>query len=87
MLFFQHEASCSDGQIRLIDGYTERYGRVEICSDQRWETLNYYQWTYDNARVACFELGFTRCEFYIILHLNFKEILVGVMVYDFEYIM
>ena len=56
-----YEASCSDGQIRLIEGNTELYGRVEICSDQRWETLNYYQWSYYNARVVCAELGFLRC--------------------------
>ena len=58
--FFVPEASCSDGQIRLIEGYTENNGRVEICSNQRWETLNYNTWTSYNTMVACFELGFAR---------------------------
>ena len=59
-------ASCSNDQIRLIGDLKESNGRVEICSDQRWETLNVNQWIESNAMVACFELGFSRCELYII---------------------
>ena len=56
-------ASCSDGQIRLMEGYRKENSRLEICSDQRWETLNYNTWTStNNARVACDELGFEICE-------------------------
>jgi hypothetical protein len=53
-------ARCSDGQIRLIGGSEEYYGRVEICSSQRWQALSslYPQWNSNNARVACVELGF-----------------------------
>ena len=39
--------------------YREYSGRVEICSNQRWETLSYEEWTSSNAWVACNELGFT----------------------------
>ena len=55
-------ASCTDGQLRLVEGSYEDRGRVEICSHRRWETLNYYQWTRSAARVACNELGF-RCTY------------------------
>ena len=54
-----HEASCSDGQIKLIEGYTELYGRVEICSHQRWETLSYNHWSSSVAKVVCIELGYS----------------------------
>ncbi|CAI8023573.1 Neurotrypsin [Geodia barretti] len=51
-------ARCSDGQLRLAEGSVAYYGRVEICSDQRWNTLSNAQWSYSNARIACIELGF-----------------------------
>ena len=50
-------ARCSNGQMKLAAG-SETYGRVEICSDQRWTTLSYNQWSYANAQVACIQLGF-----------------------------
>ena len=50
-------ARCSDGQLRLAERSTY-YGRVEICSDQRWNALSHYYWSYTNARIACIELGF-----------------------------
>ena len=51
-------ARCSDGQLRLTDGPVERYGRVEICSNRRWETFPISRWSPNNALVACIELGF-----------------------------
>jgi deleted-in-malignant-brain-tumors protein 1 len=53
-------ARCSDGQLRLAEGSDSYYGRVEICSDQRWNTLSSARslWSYTNARIACIELGF-----------------------------
>ena len=53
-----HLADCLDGQLRLIQHYIESSGRIEICSNQRWETLSYQEWTSSNAYVACNELGF-----------------------------
>ena len=53
-------ARCSDGQLRLAEGSVAYYGRVEICSDQRWNTLSSARslWSSTNARIACIELGF-----------------------------
>ena len=51
-------ADCLDGQLRLIQHYIESSGRIEICSNRRWETLSYREWTSSNAHVACNELGF-----------------------------
>ena len=46
-------ARCSNGQLRLTDS-----GRIEICSQQRWETFNRLWWSSKNTEVACQELGF-----------------------------
>ena len=51
-------ASCSDGQIKLIEGSLESTGRVEICSNQRWESVPDDCFAYDEATVACISLGF-----------------------------
>ena len=55
-----HAARCSDGQLRITDFNTDFYGRVEICSNQRFETFSYYHWSIENAEVACRELGYNR---------------------------
>ena len=47
-----------DGQIKLMGGYSERSGHVEICSNQRWETLLLSDWEHDEAKVACNTLGY-----------------------------
>ena len=51
-------ASCSDGQIKLIEGSLETTGRVEICFNKRWETVPDDCFTYNEATVACKSLGF-----------------------------
>ena len=52
-------ASCLDGQIKLLEGYTETRGHVEICSNQRWEPISGNYWGKDEARVACNALGYS----------------------------
>ncbi|XP_064397189.1 deleted in malignant brain tumors 1 protein-like isoform X2 [Halichondria panicea] len=32
-------ALCTDGEIRLVDGSTDREGRVEVCANRRWRTV------------------------------------------------
>ena len=54
-----HVVSCSDGQLKLIDGYLESSGRVKMCSNQRWETISTYYWRSPEARVACNALGYS----------------------------
>ena len=55
---YMYTASCLDGQIKLIGGYSERNGHLEICSNQRWETLSLSDWGDIEAVVACNTLGY-----------------------------
>ena len=50
--------SCSDGDIRLVGGGTEREGRVEVCLDQRWGTVNGDGWSAPDSQVVCRQLGY-----------------------------
>ena len=59
ILIIMCTASCFDGQIKLIGGYSERNGHVEICSNQRWETLSLSDWKDNEAKVACNSLGYS----------------------------
>ena len=57
-----HVAHCLDGQLNLFQlGFYSNvlYGHIKICSNQRWESLSYQEWTSLNAYVACTELGFS----------------------------
>ena len=51
--------SCPNGQIKLMESYSETRGHVEICSNQRWKTISGNHWGSDEARVACNALGYT----------------------------
>ena len=61
ILIIMCTASCFDGQIKLIGGYIapERSGRVEICSNQRWETLSLSDWKDNEVMIACNSLGYS----------------------------
>ena len=76
-----YTASCFDGQLRLINGSTEYEGRVEICSSQRWETLNYNRWTSNTARVACIELGYASMYTNVTKHLRHAPIKFKYIIY------
>ena len=50
-------AVCIDGEMRLVEGFTHREGRVEVCVDGRWGTVcNNSQ--EGIAGAACSQLGF-----------------------------
>jgi hypothetical protein len=51
-------ASCTDGQVRLVDGATDVEGRVEICFSRRWETISGDGWTQTESTVVCNDLGY-----------------------------
>ena len=43
--------------MRLSDG--SRYGRVEVCINEVWNTICSDHWDYEDAAVACSQLGFS----------------------------
>ena len=50
-------ASCKDGDLKLVGGISENEGRLEVCFDQRWGTIDGDGWTHTDTQVACRQLG------------------------------
>ena len=51
-------ASCNDGDVRVVGGDSEREGRLEVCFNQRWGTVNGDGWSSVDTQVACRQLGY-----------------------------
>ena len=51
--------ACADGDIRLRGGPNNSSGRVEVCKNKEWGTVNAYLWSSADARVVCRQLGFS----------------------------
>ena len=51
-------ASCTDGAVRLRNGYLTGEGRVEICINNAWGTVCDDGWDNADASVVCRELGY-----------------------------
>ena len=49
-------AHCQNGTIRLSGGGST-YGRVEVCVNETWSTICSDLWDYEDASVACSQLG------------------------------
>lgn len=49
---------CTNGEVHLLNGNTPNEGRVEVCYDGIWGTVNSFQWTDQDAKVVCSQLGY-----------------------------
>ena len=58
---------CTEGDVRLLEGSTNREGRVEICKNNVWGTVCDNGWGVTDARVVCRQLDLSvagTCEIY-----------------------
>ena len=53
-------ATCENGDVRLINGRAPSEGRVEVCYNSHWGTICHNDWEDDDAAVVCAELGYER---------------------------
>ena len=59
---YKFHLDCNDGDIRLRDGYVggnDKDGRVEICLNNTWGSLCSDSWDFEDASVACRQLGYS----------------------------
>ena len=50
---------CCDGAIRLSGVSLANEGRVEICQSGEWKTVCDNNWSKNEARVVCRQLGYS----------------------------
>ncbi len=55
--FLDLTASCNDGDIRVVGGDSETYGRVELCLLGQWGSVQDEDWSVSDATVVCKQLG------------------------------
>ena len=50
--------NCTYGDVRLVNGSSDREGILEVCYQAVWTTVDGYDWYYRDARVLCRQLGY-----------------------------
>ena len=53
LLFFLVASTCGHGDIRLVGGYTDYEGRVEVCISGYWGHVCYNGWYTSTALIVC----------------------------------
>ena len=48
---------CEEGELHVVGG-TANSGRVEVCILEQWHSPCKREWTAENTRVVCRQLGF-----------------------------
>ena len=58
--------NCTSGDIQLVNGSSDGEGRVEVCYQGVWTTVDGHSWDYNDACVLCRQLGYDdKCENYL----------------------
>ena len=59
VLYSDVTSTCTNGDIRLVNGTGPHSGRVEVCFSGLWGTVCDDNWDSDDATVVCNQLNFT----------------------------
>ena len=49
--------NCTNGDVRLADGFIDNEGRVEVCVNRVWGAVCDQGWDKTDAHVVCTQLG------------------------------
>ena len=57
------KASCSNGDLYLVDGLSEYEGRLEVCYNDTWGTVCDEGWVQSASEVACRQMDFNETQY------------------------